>query len=135
MLPMINKYNFLSGGLDDLFGWDIGNDYTPKVNIWEDANSYKMELVAPGLSKEDFKIEVDNKKLTISSEKQSETKVENEAYMRKEFCLNKFKRSFQLPDIVNEDDINAKQKNGILYVNIPKKKEISNKKIKEISIE
>ena len=132
---MINKYNFLSGGLDDLFGWDIGNNYTPIVNIWEDANSYNMELVAPGLSKDDFKIAVDNKKLTISSEKQSESKVQEGDYTRKEFSLNKFKRSFQLPDIVNEDEINAKQNNGILYVNIPKKKEISNKKIKEISIE
>lgn len=101
----------------------------PAVNIKENEKEFKVEVAAPGLKKEDFRITVEDGLINISAE-QEKTKEEkkeenNEDYTMKEYNYNSFSRSFALPDNVREDDINAGYENGILKLNLPKKTELS----------
>ena len=96
----------------------------PAVNIAENKNDYTVSLAAPGMKKEDFKIEVDGSMLTISSEKE-ESAAENEArYTRKEYSYSSFSRSFTLPEHVNKDSITAGYNDGVLSLTLPKKEEV-----------
>jgi HSP20 family protein len=109
----------------------------PAVNIKETDNSYEVEMAAPGMKKEDFKIELDNNILTISSEKSQEYEEggENEKYSRKEFSYQSFQRSFSLPkEVVDEDKIEARYKDGVLHLNIPKREEAKQKAPRKIEI-
>lgn len=107
------------GGIQN-FGANV-----PAVNIRESETEFAVELAAPGKRKEDFIIDLDDNVLTISSE----TKAENEQkddkgkYTRREFSYSSFKRSFSLPETVNEDEIKASYENGVLHVTMPKKEE------------
>ncbi|MDF1867592.1 MAG: Hsp20/alpha crystallin family protein [Saprospiraceae bacterium] len=101
----------------------------PAVNIKESDEGFNLELAAPGLGKEDFKLELENDILTISAEKkvEKETAEENEnkteKYTRREFSFQSFKRTFTLPETVDISNINANYENGVLLVNLPKKEE------------
>ncbi|MBC7640922.1 MAG: Hsp20/alpha crystallin family protein [Flavobacterium sp.] len=88
----------------------------PAVNIKETEIDFKLEFYAPGLKKEDFNIEIDQKILSVSSEKQLENEENNEKYSRKEFRFSSFKRSFILPETVNFDAIEANYENGVLLI-------------------
>ena len=108
----------------------------PAVNIKETENSYEVEMAAPGLKKEDFRIELDNNVLTISSEKTEEHEENGkEKYSRKEFSYQSFQRSFNLPkEVVDEEKIEAYYKNGVLHLTIPKKEESKQKPPRKIQI-
>lgn len=106
----------------------------PSVNITEDEKNFKFELAAPGLEKKDFKVETDNGTLTISSEKEKESKEEKENYFRKEFSYSSFSRSFQLPENSLPEQIDAKYENGILKLTLPKKEVTIAKPKKEIKV-
>jgi len=94
-----------------------------------------VEMAAPGMAKDDFRLELKNNVLTISSEKQSEShSVEEKNITRREFSYQSFSRSFTLPVIVETDKITAKYENGILRVNIPKKEEAKPKPMKQITV-
>ena len=93
----------------------------PAVNIKEMDKSYEVELAAPGLSKQDFKITAEEGVLTISSEKHEEKELEEKEYTRREFEYNSFSRSFTLPQNVNEEDIKATYEHGILRLTITKR--------------
>ncbi|WP_337042047.1 Hsp20/alpha crystallin family protein [Emticicia sp. 17c] len=97
----------------------------PAVNILEDENAYKLELAAPGLKKEDFKINVHDNVLTVSAEQKTETEEtkQNGKYTRKEFNYSSFKRSFTLPKTVDSDKILASYNDGVLGLELPKKEE------------
>ena len=100
----------------------------PAVNIKETDKAFEVEVAAPGMDKKDFKIEVDNNVLVISSEKQEEKEGndENGKYTRREFSYQSFQRSFTLPmDLIDDKKIEAKYKDGILNIIIPKKEETS----------
>lgn len=97
--------------------------FVPATNILEKENEFHIELAAPGMKKEDFKINLENNVLTISSEQKSETKEENENYTRKEFHYGSFCRSFTLPKNVETEKIKASYEDGILKVDLPKKEE------------
>jgi HSP20 family protein len=126
---------------NDLFDWSnknfsLTNTTLPAVNIMEDDNSYQVEMAAPSLNKDDFKIELNNDVLTISSEKKTENETkEGQRYTRKEFSYQSFSRSFTLPDSVDSDKIKAKYENGILKVTIPKREDAKPRPVKQISIE
>ena len=90
------------------------------VNVKETDDSYHLELAAPGMKKEDFKIELDENVLTVSSERKEEHNEEKENYTRREFSYASFSRSFSLPGSVNGDKIKANYKDGVLSVDIPK---------------
>lgn len=141
MLPILKNSNFVDHFFgNDLFDNIFNSNFSavnvnlPAVNIIESKENFRIEIAAPGLNKEDYKIDLHNDLLTISSEKKSENEEKNEKYMRKEFNYASFKRSFIIPDSANVDSINASYKNGILNVTIPKKEEAKEKAPRQISI-
>lgn len=108
----------------------------PAVNIKENADGYALEMVAPGMAKTDFKVELDHDVLTINAEKSNQTSEDGEGvYSRKEFSYQSLKRSFTFPqDLVDTERIEAKYQDGILHVKIPKKEEVLRSRIKQIAI-
>lgn len=125
---------------NDLFDWSTRNfsntnTTLPSVNIREDENGFEVDMAAPGFEKKDFKIELINNLLTISSEKKVETETkEGQQFTRQEFSYQSFSRSFTLPNTVEGEKIQAKYENGILKVAIPKKEEAKPKPVKQIEI-
>ena len=112
----------------DLWNWGLENNSStnttiPAINVKETNDNFEVEVAAPGMTKKDFKVELNGNMLTISSEKQNEWQEnENEKYTRREFSYQSFQRTFQLPkDVVDEDKIQAKYENGLLHLTIPKK--------------
>ena len=125
---------------NDLFDWsnrNFSNTNTtiPAVNIKESTDGFEVDVAAPGLTKNDFKIELNLDQLTISSEKQVENETKDgQQFTRREFSYQSFCRSFTLPNTVDSDKIEAKYENGMLKVAIPKKEEAKPKPIKQIAI-
>ena len=125
----------------DMFNWTNSNfsdtnTTIPAVNIKETAENYVVEVAAPGMSKKDFKVELDGNSLTISSEK-SHQKEESEVerYARKEFSYQSFQRTFTLQkEVVDIEKIQAKYENGLLHLLIPKKEEAKQKPPRLIQI-
>ena len=124
----------------ELEGWNRNhysqtNTTLPAVNIKEDKDQFVVEVAAPGFDKSDFKIELNNDTLTISSEKQiSKEEKDGERISKQEFSYQSFTRSFTLPELVEDEKISAKYLNGILVINIPKKEEAKPKPIKQIKV-
>lgn len=135
-----NSNLILPSLLDEIFkpDWNGGiqnfNTTIPAVNIKESEVDFKLELFAPGLKKEDFNIEIDQRTLSISSEKQTEKEENNEKYSRKEFSFSSFKRTFNLPETVNFDAIDANYESGILHLRLPKREEALPKPKRTIEI-
>ena len=130
--------NFFSKDLTD---WGSSNfsstDTTlPAVNVKENDEAFEIEVAAPGMSKKDFKINLENNLLTISSEKEEQRKeVEKGRFTRREFSYQSFQRSFTVPEtLVEGDKISEKYCDGILCINLPKREEIKPKPAREISI-
>jgi len=138
--PVTRKGSYVPSIFDDLFNNDIARDFfsneraTPAVNVSEDENKFNIEVAAPGLDKKDFKVNVENNVLTISSEKEDKKEDEGKNYMRKEFSFTTFSRSFTLPDNVEDDKIKATHKDGVLNVEIPKSEKAKSKPGREIKI-
>lgn len=114
--------NSLSRFFDDGAGSGFGRQQVP-VNIEETDTSYELEFVAPGLKKEDFKISLDGDNLTVSFEHRQEDRQEkkNGKYIRQEFSMQSFRRSFRLDDSVNPEQITARYEDGVLHLSLPKK--------------
>ncbi|MEI8202703.1 MAG: Hsp20/alpha crystallin family protein [Bacteroidota bacterium] len=124
---------------DNMFRHDFANEMkdcgcAPAVNISEDENKFELHVSAPGLAKEDFKINLENDTLTISSEKKEEKEESGKNYTRKEFYHGAFSRSFSIPQTINRESISAEYENGILRVQLPKKEEAKATLSKEIRI-
>jgi HSP20 family protein len=123
----------------DLFDFDddfFNNGMAiPPANIIENNNHYKLDLSVPGMKRDDFKVDVEDGILTISSEKKEEKNEDDKNYRRREFSYSSFSRSFTLSDNMDENNINAKYDNGMLQITIPKKEVTVSKPKKEISIE
>jgi HSP20 family protein len=112
----------------------ISKSSVPAVNIAEDINKFEIEFAVPGLTKSDFKINLENDVLTVKSEKENTNEEANTNYSRKEFNYSAFQRSFTLPDAADSGKIKAEYKDGILKVEIPKKEEAKVKPAREIEI-
>lgn len=97
---------------------------TIPVNVKETEKSYQLEVVAPGFEKSDFKVNMEQDLLTISAEKKSEVKDENEKYIRREYSFRSFKRSFTLDEKIDATNIEASYVNGVLRLNLPKKEAV-----------
>ncbi|MDX2173622.1 MAG: Hsp20/alpha crystallin family protein [Bacteroidota bacterium] len=107
-------------------------EWTPAVNVIDNENNYEIEVAAPGIKKEDFKVTVEKGLLTISGQTESETEEKKKNYTRKEFSSKSFTRSFTIPENIKDEDVNAKYDHGVLKLTLkksvleaPKKKEIS----------
>ena len=106
----------------------------PAVNITEEKNEYKVSLAAPGLKKEDFKIDVDGNMLTISSEKEESKEEKGKKFTRKEYNYSSFSRSFTLPDEINKDKIEASYEHGLLKISLPRREEAISNGAKHIAV-
>ncbi len=94
----------------------------PAINVSEDDKEYKVEVAAPGMTKDDFKINVANDELVIAMEKNTDNKEEakDKKYLRREFSYSKFEQHLTLPDNVERDNISAAMNDGVLTIDIPK---------------
>jgi HSP20 family protein len=120
---------FFQNNLDRFFEdnfWGFGgleHAHTIPTNVKETPTSYEVELVAPGLQKEDFKVNLDNKTLTVSVEQKEENNQQDNTggWLRKEYKLRSFSRSFTIDDTIDVNSIKANYQNGILHLNLSKK--------------
>ena len=127
---------------DDWSDWTSRNFSTtnttvPAVNVKEDDDKFLVELAAPGMKKEDFKVELHNNLLSISSEKRDEKTEGSDTgrYTRKEFSYQSFVRSFTLPETVETEKVAARYENGVLKLEIPKRETAKVKPVRTIEIE
>lgn len=125
------KNSSLLPGFNDIFESVLGDTFfsdrrlssVPAVNISESGEEYHIELAAPGLKKEDFRVSVEREILTISTEQRTESNNEGKTYNRREYSYSAFTRSFTLPESADVDRIQASYTDGILKLNLPKKEE------------
>ncbi len=124
-------------GLGDVFfdrlwpEWrrDIGEEWTPTVDLFEKEGSYHLMAELPGFNKDDISVSVSDGMVTLSGKKESSNEEETEQFHIKEMKSGSFTRSFQLPDEVDEEKINASYKDGILIVVMPRKEGSKSRKI------
>ena len=123
------RRNYSQEWLPSLFNDFFDNDWMPKtnatapaINVSEDEKAYKVEVAAPGMTKDDFKIYLsDDEDLVIAIEKKNETKDENKKYLRREFSYSKFQQKLILPDDVDREQISATVNDGVLTIDLQKK--------------
>ena len=133
MMPVRRNTNWLPGIFNDFFG----NEWlqksavsTPAVNIFETERDYRIEVAAPGLTKDDFEIKIDeDNELVVSMQKKEERKEgeRNGRYLRREFTQTQVQQRMMLPDDVEKEKIRAKVENGVLTIDIPKRIEVREK--------
>ena len=135
MMPVRSIFN-------DFFDndWMVkANATAPAINVFETEKEYKVELAAPGMTKEDFNVHIDEENnLVISMEKKTENKEESNKdekkegrYLRREFSYSKFQQTMILPDDVDKEKISAQVENGVLNINLPKFTEQEKEKTKK----
>jgi len=124
---------FWNRGLMDERFWN-GRKGEPALNIKEKDDHFEIELAAPGFSKKDFEITLDEGYLNISAKKTTKEEEKEENYTRKEFSYNAFERSLLLPENVKEEEIKAKYNDGILSFKLTKKEMAVKAKPKVIEI-
>ena len=123
------RRNYSQEWLPSLFNDFFDNDWMPKtnatapaINVSEDDKAYKVEVAAPGMTRDDFKIYLsENDDLVIAIEKKDEKKEDNKKYLRREFSYSKFQQALSLPDDVDREKISASVNDGVLTVDLIKK--------------
>jgi HSP20 family protein len=136
----IRNSNSLPNLVDEFFNeWPFNNRNwatvsSPSVNIIEGKVDYRIDVAAPGLNKEDFKVSIDNNLLTISVNKEVKREENELRYTLCEFGYSSFSRSFRLPQLVENEKISASHKNGILSITVPKREEAKIKPLREIAV-
>lgn len=130
MIPVrkYNNQNWLPSIFNDFFdnNWMVKTNATaPAINVIESEKEYKVEVAAPGMTKDDFNIHLgEDNELVISMEKKSENQEEdkeNKKYLRREFSYTKFQQALILPDDVEKDNISASVSEGVLTIDLPKR--------------
>ncbi len=118
--------------MDEFFNEAIANrssTFTPSINISETDEQFSIEVEIPGMKKEDININIENNTLTISGERKQKTEEDGRRFHRVETNFGSFNRSFQLPDHVDEESIEATYSNGVLQINMGKREEKLKKQI------
>jgi len=121
LVPGVN--DIFESIFNDTFFSDRMVTRVPAVNISESAEKYHIELAAPGLKKQDFKISVDDNVLNISVEQQTEGNNSNRKYNKREYIYSSFVRSFTLPELADQSRIEAGYEDGVLRIDVSKKEE------------
>ena len=146
MNPIMRTSNQLPSLIENFFGRDVNDFFNtntsamhnlPAVNVVEHQDGFRIEVAAPGLKKEDFKLNLNHNNLTISAyrETQKEDKEHNgEKYTRREFSYASFQRTFTLPTSVDADNIQASYADGVLTIDVPKREEAKVKPPRQIEI-
>ena len=133
-MPVRRSQNWLPSIFNDFIDneWMVkANATAPAINVIETEKAYKVELAAPGMTKEDFNVRIDEENnLVISMEKKTENKEEKKdgRYLRREFSYSKFQQTMILPENVDKDHISAQVENGVLNIELPKLSEEEVKK-------
>lgn len=138
-----SRRNYSQEWLPSIFNDFFDNDWmvkanatAPAINVIESDTDYKVEVAAPGMTKEDFNIHLsEDNELVISMEKKTETNEEdkqNKKYLRREFSYTKFQQALVLPDDVEKDKINANVNNGVLTIELPKRTPEEKAKINKV---
>ena len=125
MLVTRRNQDFMPTLFNELMNWNDTTYSTPRMNIMETKDNYKLELCIPGLTKEDVKLSIDaegNLVVEMVKENKSEKKENKEEmrYLRHEFSVEHFRQTVMLPDDIHKEQISAKVENGILDIVIPK---------------
>ena len=125
MLVTRRNQDFMPTLFNELMNWNDTTYSTPRMNIMETKDNYKLELCIPGLTKEDVKLSIDvegNLVVEMSKETKNEKKENKEEmrYLRHEFSVEHFRQTVMLPDDIHKEQISAKVENGILDITIPK---------------
>ena len=138
MVPMKRGQNWLPYVFNDLFdnNWMVkANSTAPAINVIESEKEYRVEVAAPGMTKDDFNIRIDeNDNLVVSMEKREEKNEEKKdgRYLRREFSYSKFQQTIVLPENVEQDKIEAKVEHGVLNICVPKKNKADAKKVEKV---
>jgi HSP20 family protein len=141
MLARINR-PYVPAYWDDFFNDKFFNqlkstgsgESRPAVNISEDDRGYTIEVAAPGISRDAFNLNIENDLLTVSTEQKESKDEQKQNFLRREFNYQTFKRSFELPETIDQDQINATHDAGILILNLPKKEEEIQKAPRQIKV-
>lgn len=129
-----NQNNWLPSIFNDMFDndmWAHNSFNAPAINVKETKNDYVVEVAAPGMTKDDFVVRIDeDNNLVISLEKKDEKKEEDKdtMYLRREFSYSKFEQTLILPENVDKEKISAKVENGVMNITLPKFSEAEVKK-------
>ncbi len=149
MNPLMRTNNNLPSLIENFFGRDMNDLFNsnsswvnnvPAVNVVEHKDGFRIEVAAPGLKKEDFKLNLNHNNLTISSYQETQQEQPNdegrdkEKYTRREFSYSSFQRTFTLPTSVDADNIQASYTDGVLKIEIPKREEAKVKPPRQIEI-
>ena len=141
MTPMMRRNAaWLPSVFNDLFDTDFmpkANATAPAINVKETDKAYTVELAAPGMTKQDFNVHInDEGNLIIKMEKKNEVKEEDKSarYLRREFSYSKFEQTLILPDDVEKDKIVARVEHGVLTVELPKQVQQKVKVSRQIEI-
>lgn len=122
---MNTRYNWLPEVFNDFFNTDFptrsNNTTAPAVNVLENENAYTLKVAAPGLTKDDFHVSLDEDgNLSIKMEKHADEKEQKGHYVRREWDYSKYEQAFTLPDDVDKEKIQARVADGVLTVELPK---------------
>lgn len=140
MLPVMNRNLWMPEEFNDFFDTDFMprvSATAPAINVKESEKDYTVELAAPGLTKDDFNVNIDNDgNLHIKIENKSNKKDENKKshYLRREFSYSKYEQTLLLPDDVEKDKIAASVNHGVLTVELPKLVKAEEKTARQIEI-
>ena len=142
MMPVRRNQNWLPSIFNDFFDNDWmerANATAPAINVLETEKEYKVEVAAPGMTKEDFNVHIDeDSNLVITREKKNESKEENKddkkegRYLRREFSYSKFQQTMILPDDVDKEKISAHVEHGVLNIELPKFTQGAREKSKKV---
>ena len=141
MTPVRRTQNWLPSIFNDFFDndWMVkANATAPAINVFETEKEYRVELAAPGMTKEDFNVHIDednNLVITMEKKNENENKGENKqegCYLRREFSYSRFQQTMILPDDVDKEKISAHVENGVLNIELPKFTEEAKEKSKKI---
>lgn len=125
--------NLVDRFFNDSMARSGGSSFIPKVDIVENNDSYEIHFAVPGLTKDDFKIELHDSHLTVSGERKFNNEKKDKNYHFIETQYGSFSRSFNLPENVDGTKINAKYNNGILELTIPKDEKKALKQVIKVS--
>ncbi len=140
MKPIMYRNQWLPTVFNDFFNTDFmpkASATAPAINVMESDSDYTVELAAPGLKKDDFKVDInDEGNLVIKMEQKAENKEEDKSrhYLRREFSYSKYEQTLILPDDVEKELITAKVDNGVLTVDLPKTAAAQKKPARQIEI-
>lgn len=140
MLPVYRKSSWLPDVFNDFFDTEFmpkTNATAPAINVKENESEYEVEVAAPGMTKDDFNVHInEDGDLSIKMESKKEQKEEDKKshYLRREFAYSKYEQTLILPDDVDKDKISAKVNDGVLSVMLPKTKKEENKVVRQITV-